>query len=107
MEHGRVCLMANNGAGLVPRKAQPTNGRVVPINMQRSEVSLGPKSVAWIDHEEPPNRCPMCLHGIDPRPIASVFSDTLKRGMLQAVFQCPIRSCQRLFVAIYQPRGRI
>jgi hypothetical protein len=99
--------MAKNGAGLVPRTAQPTNGRTANLDLHRLQVSLGPNSFGMIDHEDAPNRCPMCGHGIDARLIASVFSGNLKSGRLQRVFQCPIRSCERLFVAIYQSRSRI
>jgi len=49
---------------------------------------------------EPPDTCPMCHHGIDPKFLTAIWS--MEAHRLEAAFRCPRKDCQQMFVATYK-----
>lgn len=50
---------------------------------------------------EPPDRCPLCHTSIDPRPLLAVLKRPSSARRLQVLLQCPMSSCDSVFVAYY------
>lgn len=56
-----------------------------------------------------PDFCAVCSKGIDPIIMAAYGKYTYSKydGLLQAVFRCPLRDCQKIFVAYYTSGGSV
>src|SRR5687767_14646570 len=55
-----------------------------------------------------PDKCPLCHTGIAPRVVSGGAKDgggSIAAQQVTAVLQCPILSCQELFLAYYIPTG--
>jgi hypothetical protein len=59
---------------------------------------------------EPPDRCPICHAGIDPRPMTAAISisvpppgQALYAVSAQVVFRCTLADCRRVFIGYYSP----
>jgi hypothetical protein len=51
-------------------------------------------------YDKEPDICPICHFGIDPSSIGTT-SLTAECDLLQRVFKCPLRFCNRLFIGLY------
>jgi hypothetical protein len=71
----------------------------VPPNL-RVKTTVGVDGMtAEYEIPERPDRCPLCHHGIDPIQIAA---HAVEDNGLEVVFRCPLKPCQRLFIAHYE-----
>jgi hypothetical protein len=63
------------------------------------------KNLQWNDRdviiEGIPDFCPLCHKGVRPEYIAGSVMEEIGGGLVQAVFRCPIESCQELFIGTY------
>ena len=55
------------------------------------------------EYDMDPDHCPLCHHGIMPSRIAAsnILREEINGDVLQIVFLCPRKECQRLFIGMY------
>lgn len=55
-----------------------------------------------------PDSCPMCHHAVEPKYLLGVerFDEPLDRVQIEIAFQCPKRSCRRIFIGRYEGSNR-
>lgn len=55
------------------------------------------------EYDMDPDHCPLCHHGIMPSRIAAsnILREVINGDVLQIVFLCPRKECQRLFIGMY------
>lgn len=56
------------------------------------------------DYDDAPDHCPLCHHGIEPIKICHniIERDQNIGDILQLLYRCPRRECQRAFIASYR-----
>jgi hypothetical protein len=75
------------------------------IQVQASSPD-GAAVVMWF---EQPHECPICHHGIEPKPFQGSFraGTNGKADEAEVLFRCPRKSCERVFIARYKAWDQI
>jgi len=55
-----------------------------------------------VSYELIPDVCPLCHHAIVPKLVGSAYAGYYPLGMLQIIYQCTKRDCERVFIAGYK-----